>query len=236
MKEIFAFIEQKKQEFAQLPFFEFLQDNSIDPRQRLAFTPCIAPFAMGFGEMNKDVFREEPTNDPIQKIINKHTREDDHHWLWFLHDLQQLGYDQTLSFSDALKFLWSEETKIPRQVIYEIYRHSFQAEPIKKLIVIEAIEATGNVMSSMVAPISQEIKIISNKECVYFGEIHLSVETGHTMCINNIIEIIDGIQFTEKTRQKAFELVENVFNIFTEFMDTLLIYAKTHSYDSRFIK
>ncbi len=236
MKEVLAFIEKKKQEFSQLPFFEFLQDKSIDHQHRLAFTPCVAPFVMGFGELNKYVFREEPTSDPIQRIINKHTYEDDHHWLLFLEDLQQLGFDRTLSFSDSLKFLWSEETKIPRQVIYELYRYSFQAEPIQKLVIIEAIEATGNVMFPIVTLISQEIRTITNKECLYFGDFHLPLETGHTTGTDNIVQFIESIQMTEETRNEAFELVEKVFEVFTELTNSLLAYAKKHYDRQPFVK
>ena len=105
MEEVLALIEKKKQKFASSGLFEFMRDQSIDPRQRLAFAPCIAPFALSFGEFNKYVFREEPTNDPLQVIVNNHTYEDDHHWLWFLQDLETLGINKSMKFSDALNFL-----------------------------------------------------------------------------------------------------------------------------------
>ena len=78
MEKVLALIEKKKQEFAKSGLFEFMRDKSINPRQRLAFAPCVAPFVMSFGEFNKYVFREEPTNDPIQEIVNKHSYEDDY--------------------------------------------------------------------------------------------------------------------------------------------------------------
>ena len=52
-----------------------MPDQSIDPRQQLL--PCVAPLVMSFGEFNKYVFREEPTNDRLQVIVNNHTYEDD---------------------------------------------------------------------------------------------------------------------------------------------------------------
>ena len=96
MKEVLASIEKKKQEFAKTRLFEFMCDRSIDPRQRLSFAPCFAPFAMSFGELNKSVFREEPTNDPLQAIVNEHTYEDARHWLWFLQDLETLGLNSSM--------------------------------------------------------------------------------------------------------------------------------------------
>ena len=37
MKDIIVFIENKKQEFARLPLFEFIANKNIHPKQRLIF-------------------------------------------------------------------------------------------------------------------------------------------------------------------------------------------------------
>lgn len=235
MKEVLALIEKRKQEFAQLPFFQYLQDKSIAPRQRLAWAPCVAPFAMGFGELNKYFLRDNNSDNPIQKIINRHTHEDARHWLWYLEDIKQLNFDKSVSFSESLKFLWGEETRIPRQAIYELYHYSFTAKPIMKLVIIESIEATGNVASSMIAPISHEIKAATTKEYLYFGDVHLSVETGHTIGTENLDEIIKDIHLKDEEHNEAFELVEKIFEIFTRLTNAFLEYANKHSCDRPFI-
>jgi len=236
MKKVLALIEKKKQEFASSGLFEFMRDQSIDPRQRLAFAPCIAPFAMSFGEFNKYVFREEPTNDPLQVIVNNHTYEDDHHWLWFLEDLETLGINRYVKFSDALNFLWKEETQGSRWVSHQIFRSAFGASPITKLAILEVIEATGNVFFSTAAPIAQELRTITQKEFLYFGCFHLAVETGHTTGTPEVDQLIKNIQLSEETRQEAFKIVENLFEVFTELTDELLVYAKTHSFEQPFAK
>ena len=229
MKELLALIEQKKQEFAQLPLFDFMQDKSIDPRQRLAFAPCMAPFVMSFGELNKYVFREEPTSDPIQAIINRHTYEDDHHWVWFLGDIRKLGLDQLMNFTDALRFLWREETKYARRLAYQLYRYSVQADPIQKLIIIEATEATANVFLLASTKVAQELQAITQKKYLYFGESQLAVDTGHITDSQDSMQFIKDLQLTEETQKETFELVDKVFEIFTEFTNELLAYAKTHN-------
>ena len=236
MEEVLALIEKKKQEFAKSGLFEFMRDKSINPRQRLAFAPCVAPFVMSFGEFNKYVFREEPTNDPIQEIVNKHSYEDDHHWLWFLEDLETLSINKTLRFSDALNFLWNEETKASRWVTHQIFRYAFGATPIAKLAILEVIEATGNVFFSTAAPIAEELRTITQKEFLYFGCFHLAVETGHTTGTPDVEQLIQNIQLTIESRQEAFEVVENLFEAFTKLTDELLVYAKTHSFDQPFAK
>jgi hypothetical protein len=231
MRSVLQLIEEKKQIFSQVPLFEFMQDKSINYKKRLAWAPYAAPFIMNFGELNKYVFRQEPTTDPIQKIINQHTYEDDHHWLWFLQDLQKLGFDQQYNFVDTLRFLWGEETKAARWLTHQLCHYALQADPIQKLIVLEVTEATGNVMFSVAAKLGQEIKVITEKECLYFADFHLAVETGHTLSFSGSEKLITEIQLTEETRQKLFELVEEIFNVFTQFTHDLLRHAK--SYESK---
>lgn len=236
MEKVLALIEKKKQEFAKSSLFEFMRDESIDPRQRLAFAPCVAHFAMSFGELNKYVFREEPTDDPLQAIVNNHTYEDDHHWLWFLQDLETLGINKSVKFSDALKSLWNEETKASRWLTYQIFRHAFGASPIAKLVILEVIEATGNVFLLTAAPLAQELRTITQKELLYFGCFHLAVETGHTTGNPEVEQLIKNTQLTIESRQQAFEVVENLFEAFTKLTDELLAYAKTHSFEQPFAK
>ncbi len=234
MEQVLALIEKKKQEFAKSGLFEFMRDKSIDPRQRLAFAPCIVHFAMSFGELNQSIFREEPTNDPLQALVNNHTYEDDHHWLWFLEDLETLGINEPLKFSDALNFIWNEQIKASRLVTYQIFRYAFGASPITKLAILEAVEATGNVFLSATASVAEEVRSTTKKELVYFGRFHLDVETGHTTGLPDVEQSIKNIPLTIESRQEAFEIVENLFEIFTEQIAELLVFAKNHSFDQPF--
>ncbi|MGK7916350.1 MAG: hypothetical protein AB4038_12545 [Prochloraceae cyanobacterium] len=187
MKEVFALIDKKQQEFAESPFFKFLQDTSLTPRQRLAFAPGFSHFVMSFKDLNKYVFRVETINNKIEALINQHTHEDDHHWVWFLEDLQKLGLNQSLSLNDSLKFLWSEETKTQRLVTNQLYLLTYKANPIQKLVVMEAIEAISNVFLSATTQVTQELKVnqqlqgITKENYRYFGEHHLEVDSNHTI-------------------------------------------------------
>jgi hypothetical protein len=226
MKEILELIAGKQQVFAELPLFKFLHDRTVDPRQRLAFAPYFAPFVMGFGELNSAVFRED-SSDPIQLMINQHSREDDSHWVWFLEDLQKLKLDLTMSFSDALKFLWSDETHAARHMIYELYRYTYRATPIQKLVVIEAVEATADIFLSATAQAARELQGITNKEYRYFGNLHLAIDTGHSLHLSETQQLIEDLELTEDTRREAIEFVEKVFQIFTDFFSVILEQAKT---------
>ncbi len=228
MKEVLALIEKRKQEFAQLPFFQFLQDKSIDPRQRLAWAPCVTPIAMSFEDLLKYDFRKEPTDDPIQKLINRHTDEEDIHWIWFLEDLEKLGFDQLMKFSDSMRFYWSEETYKARQVNHQIALHTFRSEPIVVLAAIEAIEATANVTFTLTKQIVEELQQITKPNYRFFGQHHVSVEADHTVLTDNVKQFLETTQLTQEQRAKAFEVVEKVFEVFTEAINEMMAYAEKH--------
>jgi hypothetical protein len=241
MKQILAYIENKKHEFSRLPFFEYMRDQSIAPKQRLAFAPCAAPFIMSFGELNRLVFRDELSDDPIQTIINQHTYEDDHHWLWFLEDLEKLGFNPKGSFTDALRFIWSEETNASRKIMYEVYRHAFGATPIEKMVIMEVIEASVQVAWPTFAQVILELQALtephSSRPTVYryFGIGHLMVETGHAYS-SNAEQYIQSIQLSEESKASLSTLVDRIFSVFEDLVDELLTFAKAHRVDQAFFE
>jgi hypothetical protein len=227
-QDILNAIEIKKTEFAQAPLFQFMQDGSISPLQRLGFAPCIAHFIMSFGDLNKYVFREESSYDLVQCLINEHTYEDDHHWYWFLQDLQALGFDRPQSFVDTLRFLWSDETCITRQLSYQLSAYTLNAEPIVKMAAIEAIEATGNILFGYTTQVAQELQSITNQEYIYFGKFHLAVETGHGVAEDNAEAQLASIPLSSEMKQQALDVVNDVFDLFTAWLKEMLTYAKLH--------
>lgn len=226
MKPVLALIEQKKQEFAKLPIFAFLKDKDIDPRQRLSFAPCMTPFVMSFAEVNKYFFRVEPTNDPIQALINIHSYEDDHHFHWYYEDMKKLGFNQSLTYLESLKFIWGTENEKTRLVCYKLSIYAYQADPILKLVIIEAIEAVGNVFFSFTAEVVRELQQITEKNYRYFGNYHLAVETGHAMGIPDVKSLIENIEISPEIEDKACHLVEEVFAAFTEMLNEWMAYVK----------
>ena len=234
MKEVLAYIEKKQQVFSKLEFFEFLQDKSISPKQRLAFAPCVAPFVMGFGELNQYVWRDESSEDPVQAIINQHTNEDDGHWVWFLEDLDKLGFNKSLSFTDALKFIWSKEFKISRQTFYEIYRCTYKATPINRLVAIEAIEATADILLLCTQKASEDLKLTSNLEYKYFGMHHYSIDTNHSMDSSETVDLICNLNLNADAKKEALEIVDQIFDLFTNFVNVLGDYARKYKLDNSF--
>ena len=98
-----------------------------------------------------------------------------------------------------------------------------------KLIAIEAIEATANVAFSAFAEVGQEVQKTTNKTHIYFSKPHLDVETGHIYTdIDNVELFLEDIQLTKEQKVKALDLVENVFEAFTQMINHLMIYSQKH--------
>lgn len=228
MHEVLNYIQVKKQEFSQLPLFAFMSDKSIDPRQRLSFAPCMAHFVMSFGDLNKYVFRSQTVDSYLQKIINQYTYEDEEHWPWFLQDIKNIGLDNTLSFTDALKMIWSEETKITRQISYQVAGFALNGDSSVKLTVIESLEAMAECFFSVSLDIVSELENIIGQELLYFGNLHLDVENEHTMKVPACKQYLHDFQLTESQSQDIFKVIDAIFNIFTEWTDELLAYAHNH--------
>jgi hypothetical protein len=227
MKEVIEYIEAKNVWYAQHSFFKFLEDTSINPLDRLSITPCIAHFIMSFQDLNKFVYRDESIKgDLFQDVVNQHTYEDDHHWLWFLNDVKQLGFDKPTTFAETLKFLWSDATKKTRLLSYKLSALSMNALPLYKYIIIEAVEATGNVLFTRTTAITHELSNDKNKY-IYFGDFHLAKETGHAVNTSHDLEAqLENYSLTEEEQRKAFEYVDAVFLMFSEWIEELLVFAK----------
>jgi hypothetical protein len=224
MKPVLKHIFQLKRDYARLPFFDFLRDESIPARERLGFFPCMAGFIMSFGDLNRLVLRNEPTDDPHLQIINAHTYEDDHHWPWYLEDYEKLGHDTfKRAPSDTLRFLYSDATIQNRLLAHRLAHTIWSAEPVVRLAIIEAIEETGNVLFQLTSGIAKEIEETTGVELRYCGEFHFNLESGHAM--NNDHADLALIALDDRQRQDAMERVDEVFEWFTSWTQELLAFA-----------
>lgn len=228
MKEILAFIQTKKQEFAQLPLFDFLANKSIHPKQRLIFAPILDPLAVGLSDLNKYVIRESSTNNKVQELINKYTYKENYYWHEYLEYLEELGFNQSMSYGD-FRLLWGEETKKTRSLCSSLERYAFQADPFQKLVLAEVLEATATVFFETVLEVARELQEIVKKEYVYLGGGYVGLDNHHILNTPEMLQLIENIELTDREHQEAFELAEKVFQLFTEAMNELLGHAQTNS-------
>lgn len=223
MKSVLQHILRRKRDYARLPFFEFLRDERLSTGERLAFYPCMATFILSFGDLNRYVLRDEPSDDPHQRMINAHTHEDDHHWPWYLEDFVRLGHDLPARPVDTLRFHWSDATAHNRLLSHHLAHLVWGASPVVRLAVVEAIEETGNVLFSLTTQLAKRWQQETGVELRYLGEFHFAFESGHAM--NNEHAELAAVELDAEQRADALRRVDTVFERFEAWTDELLAYA-----------
>jgi hypothetical protein len=224
MRTVLRSIMTAKRAYSAVPFFDFLRDDTLSARERLSFVPCMAPFILDFGDLNKHVMRDESSTDPHQALVNAHTYEDDHHWPWYLEDLAKLGHDDEAPTSDVLRAVYSDRKAVNRLLAGRLAHLFWGATPTERLVIIEAIEETGNVLFSLTAELARVIEREEGIELRYLGDFHLALESGHAMDGDDH-RTLASIVLDDAARQRCEDLVARVFELFEEWVAELLAYA-----------
>ena len=225
MKAVMRELAQAKRHYSKLPLFEFLRAESIPPRDRLAFVPCMAPFILAFSDLNRFVLRVENSTDSVQLLINEHTREDDHHWPWYLEDFTKLGFDRTASITQTLRSYMKDGAQQNRTLGMRLAQLLYDATPTEKLVIVEAIEETGNVLFGLTAKIAARIQADGGPELRYLGQFHFSRETGHAMHGYDH-RVLEAIALSELERMRCLDLAFRVFDMFSDWTTELLAFAR----------
>lgn len=226
MNNILSHIMHRKREYTLLPLFNYMRDDSIIPEQRLAFYPCMAHFIMSFSDLNKYMLRDELSSEPYQELVNSHTYEDDYHWVWYLEDYAKLGFNRPLQPTEQLKFMFGEQTKCNRILSYHLAKLILPANSKERLVIIEAIEETGNVLFDLTAKLAEQIYQRSGIRLRYCGHFHFNKESGHAIGADE--SLLAKMEFDEVATTRALQLVDEVFYWFGEWTNELLSYAKSH--------
>jgi hypothetical protein len=225
MKAVMRELAQAKQHYSRLPLFEFLRSEAIAPRDRLAFVPCIAPFILAFSDLNRFVLRDESSSHPHQALVNEHTHEDDHHWPWYLEDLAKLGFDRTTTLTHSLRSTMKDDCRENRMLAPRLAQILYGTTPTEKLIVVEAIEETGNVLFGLTSKLAQRIEADGGPELRYLGLFHFARETGHAMHGMDH-RLLEAISLSSAERARCLELAFRVFELFADWSGELLAYAQ----------
>jgi hypothetical protein len=224
MKAVMRELAQAKQHYSRLPLFEFLRCETIAPRDRLAFVPCMAPFILAFSDLNRFVLRDESSPDPRQKLVNEHTHEDDHHWPWYLEDLTKLGFDRTTTLTHSLRTTMKDDCRENRMLAPRLAQVLQGTTSTEKLVVVEAIEETGNVLFGLTSKLAQRIQADGGPELRYLGPFHFARETGHAMHGMDH-RTLEAIPLSSSERARCLDLAFRVFDLFADWSGELLAYA-----------
>jgi hypothetical protein len=226
MKQVLRHIFARKRAYDRLPLFEWMRDETLAPRERLAFYPCMAPFILSFGDLNKFVLREERPGDLYQDMVNTHTLEDDHHWPWYLEDFAKLGFDVERRGTDWMNFLWGDETLQNRVLMARLTALVHGTTSIERLAIIEAIEETGNVLFSTMLPLAEAVERELGEQLRYCGPFHFNMESGHAVGADH--QALANVTLSPEGQARCLALVDQVFDAFEAWTHELLRYAHAH--------
>lgn len=227
MQDVVKAIEDRTQEFRNRPLFTFMRDSSIDPASRLAFAPFLAHYVMSFADLCRLVLREEPAKDPYQEIVNAHTAEEADHWKWYLADLEKLGCDPTVRYSDALRFLWSDALAKSRLLTYQFCRLALGADSLHKMVLIQVIEATGGVAVRHVGMVGRELSAKTGAKLTFFGGPHVVAEEDHSILDPDTRRRLQDITLEPAVEAKLLDLVDRGFAYYSAFIDEMYTAARS---------
>jgi hypothetical protein len=229
MKRIVGLIDTHSRRFDQHPFFRFISDPSIDPKQRLGYAPCISHFVMTFADIYSLVFRQEPPHDRYQELVNAHTYEDGGHYKWYLADLARIDCDERLPFSEALKLVWGDHSVRLRLLSYEICHLALHASSLQKLVLVQCIESAGKVSLTHVARSARDFTARGGKPLLYFGSHHVETEEQHTLEGDQAHDLLGSIELDAPSYAALEPLVERTFALFDGFASDLHAFALNRS-------
>jgi hypothetical protein len=225
MKAVMRELAQARRHYAKLPLFEFLRDDSIAARDRLAFYPCMAPFVLALSDVYRFVLRDETTDDPHQKLVNGRTYADEYHWSRYLEDLAKLGFDRGASVTHVLRAQMKDDVRESRLSGMRLSQFLHRTTPLEKLVALEALEQTADVLFEATAKIAAEIEAGGGPALHYLGPLNHAPEP-HRPPRGYDHGAFAVISLTSLERMRCLDLSFRVFDLFADWSAELLAYAR----------
>lgn len=227
MLSVLKRIEERQAAYSQAPFFAFLRDPDVDVRRRLAFAPHVAHFVLTFADLCSFVLPQEPPVDGYQELVNANCREDKGHWRWFLFDLEQLGQDPALRYSESVRMIWSDATVRTRTLSYQLCHLGLASDSLGKLVLVHCIEGAFKATVKDLEPAAREFVALTGKQLHYLGMRHSEAEESHTLEDSGIRRSIEEIRLTPEDVQRFNAMVDGTFVLFKAFTDEMLELARS---------
>lgn len=223
-QDIVAVVADAKRRFSELALFSFLCDERYSPAERMLWVPAFAPLAMIFGDLWEHYIRREPSDDPVQQLINRHTHEDAPHRYWYPVDVENLQLGADAGFSDSVRFLWGKRTARTRRAAMDIAVAIPTSEPIVLLATVAAIEATVQVCIPITTDVTERLRASTGARYPYWGKSHLSVDGDHSTT-SEMDDLLRTFPYTPAQRARALEAVARTFDAFTATFDEMYEFA-----------
>ena len=209
MEKVLELIELRKDELARNRLIAWMKDESVRPTERLGVAPAMLPWIMGFKDVLRHLHVPHPKTD-VDRLVNTHCAEDAGHWVWFLNDLEKLGYDLRSWGGTLEEFhhrLWHETNQASWDTTYILlhYAKVAKAHPTLRVVLLEAIEGTFEVFVGPARDLAAQAGLENQLE--FFGMRHAGAEEEHELHGVDLHKLpLDG-----DTQALAIEAVDEIF-------------------------
>ncbi|HEY8428909.1 MAG TPA: hypothetical protein VIL20_11065 [Sandaracinaceae bacterium] len=210
-------IDEHSARFAAAPFFAFLRDPTIDPRQKLAFAPDVTHYVLTFADICRYLLPVHPPADPWQEMVNANAEEDADHWEWFLSDLGTLGLDPTVRLSDAVRRLWSERALRTRMLSYRLAHYAIALDSLGRLTLVHCFESAFKVTIAAIRHAAAEFTAATGKPLLFLGGSHVEAEESHTIDEADLRRRLAPVTLPSDARAKLLAMVDDAYGLFTDF-------------------
>lgn len=218
-QEIISDMEEKSKKIHQHPILDFIGDDSIPARRRMAFAPYLTYFALAFADIvDTWLYVPNPQNE-LEERINMYITEDNFHYNFLLHDIENvLGYtlDRYGSYAAVMRHVWGDDSRAVREYIYTwLDCLNKYKDPVITLATFEAIEVAAQ---PFVDAAYHNIYLPESgiKGLKYFGQTHVDLEMNHTQ-FNWFNEEeapifpLANVEITAQQRDHALEVSEMMY-------------------------
>lgn len=229
MHRVLSIIHEARERIDAHRFFDWLRLAPVPLADKLAFSPVLADFIMGFADMNKWFITYAAPTTAFEHMLNEHSREDQTHSRLFVDEWTKLGLDEQLGWtaSETLWWwFWCRETEVIRRAAMETLGLAERnPDPLVRFALVEAIETCGDVFFSNTCSIAVALEEATGSRFDYYGVHHREREDGHLRCDERsfIQAKLDPRQY-----EQAVHAATRIFALFEEELDQLLDYALRH--------
>lgn len=207
MQRVHAAIEERKHQFAELPFSKrLLEKGSIE--DVAAFAPGLTFFVLAFHDVLR--LNESRVHDPaIRAFVRKHRFEERGHETWFLHDVSRLRIERDL------RWVFGSHHETTRDASYAIVSEALTARDDRvRLTLLLVLEATSDVFASRIGDYLAQASY--DGPLYYFSRTHHDREMGHELFMDEAQRDLLSIELPEPVLSDALGLVDRVFDAITE--------------------
>ena len=215
MQQVLEHLREKQRDLGGSSFIRFLQDARFSPQDRLSFLSCLAPFILGFADLERALQGDAPRDS-----LDSAAPHESPHWAVYLQDLQVLGLGTTTDFAGMLRLLWGPDSSLTRRTLYELIDLATGANPVSSHVLTVALNTVGSVMLGALAPIACAFETRTGKRLVGIHFMRAQFERASRDECTVELDLRPGQE------QDALRTIDEVFSLVGELGEHLLAHVQ----------